>query len=366
MSAQDGFAMRALRYLNRLVMMPHRVTEVLIRLRALEGRLPGAAPTAAPADGTPWIDIFSGYGPQDLRVFDDFVHADPQPMRGWVTDFIGTRTRTSSLWNDARQFDGKVTPRPVPHDLYEAIEWIGLLRAVAEARDGRFVMAELGAGFGPWIGAGASAARLRGIHDFHLTGVEADPGRFALMEQHMADNGVAPGQQRLYCAAVGVEVGHARWPRIADPANASGGRPIREGAEGIDRDDAAYIPHAVEDHIDVRIVPLAMILAEHPVWDLLHVDVQGWETRLCAGTIDDLNAKVRRMVIGTHSRVIDGQLIEILTGAGWVLENEKPSRFTFDPAKASIELMTEIDGTQIWRNPRLTDRDAAAGHRGGV
>lgn len=354
MSTRGGIVKRGLRYLYRCAMMPHRVTETLTRLRALEARPTASSATTVPNGETPWIDIFSGYGAEDVRIFDSFAGANPQPAPGWVTDFIGTRTRTSALWNEARHFDGQVTPRPVPHDLYEAIEWVGLLRAVAEARDGRFVMAELGAGFGPWIGAGASAARLHGCRDFHLTGVEADPGRFALMQQHMADNGVRPEQQRLYCAAVGVEAGRARWPRIADPANASGGRPIREGVGGIDRDDAAYMPHAVEDHIDVEIVPLATILAEHPIWDLLHIDVQGWEARLCAGAIDELNARVRRMVIGTHSRVIDGQLIDILSTAGWVLENEKPARFTFDPAKSSIELMTEIDGTQVWQNPRLS------------
>ncbi len=354
MNARGTLTTRGLRYLNRLVMMPHRVTEAVTRLHALEATLVATAPAALPTGKARCIDIFSGYRAEDLRVFDSFANARPQAAPGWVTDFIGTRTRTTALWNDARRFDGEVTPRPVPHDLYEAIEWIGLLRAVVEVGDGRFVMAELGAGFGPWIAAGASAARLRGIRDFHLTGVEADPGRFALMQQHMADNGVPPGQQRLYCAAVGVEGGQARWPRIADPANASGGRPIREGTDGIDLDDAAYSPHAVKDFIDVKIVPLATILADHPVWDLLHIDVQGWEAKLCAGTINDLNTKVRRMVIGTHSRIIDGQLVEILSGAGWVLENEKPARFTFDAAKSSIDLMTEIDGTQIWRNLRLT------------
>lgn len=353
MRTRDGIVKRGVRYVYRCAMLPHRVTETLARLHALEARLAGSEPAAASTGGPPWIDIFSGYESEDLEVFDLFANANPQPEPGWVTDFIGTRTRTSSLWNEVRHFDGQVTPLPVPHDLYEATEWIGLLRAVAEARDSRFVMAELGAGFGPWIGAGASAARLRGIHDIHLTGVEADPGRFALMQQHMADNGVAPEQLRLYCAAVGVEPGLARWPRIADPANAGGGRPIREDAGGIDRDDAAYVPHAVEDHIDVEIVSLAAILAECPIWDLLHIDVQGWEAKLCAGAIDVLNESVRRVVIGTHSRVIDGQLVEIMSGADWVLENEKPARFAFDPAKASIELMTEIDGTQIWRNPRL-------------
>jgi hypothetical protein len=39
--------------------------------------------------------------------------------------------------------------------------------------------------------------------------------------------------------------------------------------------------------------------------------------------------------------------------AGWVLENEKPAIFTFQPGAPSLEAMTRIDGTQVWRNPRL-------------
>ena len=224
--------------------------------------------------------------------------------------------------------------RPVPHDLFEAIEWVGLLKAVASACEGRFAMMELGAGWGPWLAAGAVAARLRGLHDLRLLGVEADPGRFALMRQHFLDNDLDPDAHRLVCAAVGVEAGHARWPRIADPPNAAGARPVQESGGKLDADDVAYMQGGLEDFIDVEIVPLGDLLAEQEVWDLVHIDVQGWEAKLCAGCVEPLNRRVRWLIIGTHSRPIDGEVIAILHAAGWVLENEKPTRFRFDPAKA--------------------------------
>jgi len=305
-------------------------------------------PSATPGE------IYAGYSASDMWVFDPFSHVRPEPKPGFVTDFLGTRTRTSSLWDTVRNLDGQVMGRPVPHDLFEAVEWVGLLKAVASARDGRFAVMELGAGWGPWLVAGARAARLRGLADLRLLGVEADPGRFALMRQHFLDNDLDPEAHTLICAAVGVEKGHARWPRIADPANAGGARPVREDKGRLDQGDEAYMQGAMEDFIDVEIVPLKDLLSREPVWDLVHIDVQGWEAKLCAGCVEPLQAHVRWLVIGTHSRLIDGEVIDILHDAGWVLENEKPTRFHFDTAQSSLELMTEVDGVQVWRNPRLS------------
>ena len=310
---------------------------------------PPAAPSATPGE------IYAGYCGDDLWVFDRFAHARPEPAPGFVTDFLGTRTRTSSLWDTVRNLDGQVMGRPVPHDLFEAIEWVGLLKAVASAQGGRLSIMELGAGWGPWLVAGARAAQLVGIDDVRLLGVEADPGRFALMRQHFVDNGLDPDAHTLICAAVGVEKGHARWPRIADPANAGGARPVRETKGKLDQGDEAYMSGAMEDFIDVDILPFSDLLDRQAVWDLVHIDVQGWEAKLCAGCADALSARVRWLVVGTHSRRIDGEVIEILHTAGWVLENEKPTRFHFDAAQPSLELMTEVDGAQVWRNPRLAE-----------
>lgn len=350
---------KAGRYLYRWAMLPHRTTEVLIRMRRIEAGLSAEMSATqcqrSPITATPG-EIYSGWSAADLPLFDLFSHAQPRPCAGFVTDWLGTRTRTSSLWDWARDYDGKVTPRPVPHDLYEAIEWIGLLNAVESSRDGRFAMMELGAGFGPWLGAGVSAARLRGIGDIRLMGVEADPGRFALMQRHFLDNGLQPERHQLICAAAGVEHGHARWPRIADPPNCTGARPVREGPGGLDVADAAYMAGVGDEYIGVDIVPLRELLDDQPVWDLVHLDVQGWEAALCSGCTDALTQRVRWMVIGTHSRAIDGEIIMTMYKAGWVLENEKPARFTFDSLKKSLELMTEVDGVQVWRNPRLNPK----------
>ena len=300
-------------------------------------------------------EIYAGYSADDMWLFASFANPNARAEPGYVLDFMGTRTRTSTLWNSARVFDGQVMARPVPHDLFEAIEWVGLLKAVVTAQPNCFVMMELGAGWGPWLAAGAVACRSRGLHDVRLLGVEADPGRFALMQTHLADNGVPPDAQTLICAAVGVEAGNARWPRIGDPANAGGARPVRQAASGLDVADAAYMGRAIEEFIEVEIVAFDSLLVREPVWDLVHIDVQGWEAKLCAGSIDLLSRRVKWLVVGTHSRVLDGETLGILHAAGWRLENEKPTRFRFDPTKPTLESMAEVDGAQVWRNPRLVE-----------
>jgi hypothetical protein len=63
-------------------------------------------------------------------------------------------------------------------------------------------------------------------------------------------------------------------------------------------------------------------------WDLIHIDVQGDEVDICRSCIDELSARVRWIVVGTHSRKIDGDLLDLMWRAGWMLEHEKPSKFT--------------------------------------
>jgi FkbM family methyltransferase len=303
------------------------------------------------------LQIYPGHTPQDLAVFDAFDLGHPAPNPGFVTDFIGSRSRTASLWDGVEHLDGQVLPRPVPADYHaEAIEWIGVLKSVLAAT-GRFAAMELGAGMGPWLVASATAARLRGIQDIHLTGVEGDPGRFELMVQHLRDNGIDPGQHTLLQAAVGVTDGVARWPRLREPRNAAAARPLREhGVSGTrpNEDDTRYLKGMARGGmIEVTVVSFESLLCKLPLWDLVHIDVQGSEHELCQACIQLLTDRVRYMVVGTHSRKIDGDLVDTMWRAGWMLENEKPTRFVFNRNASSLERMDTHDGTQVWRNPRF-------------
>jgi hypothetical protein len=104
---------------------------------------------------------------------------------------------------------------------------------------------------------------------------------------------------------------------------------------------------------EVQVVSFAGELRAAPSWDLVHIDIQGGELEICQSAIEELTARARHVVIGTHSRKIDGDLLELFFTAGWVLKNEKPAKFVFDPRATSLEGMTVLDGIQCWENPRV-------------
>lgn len=106
----------------------------------------------------------------------------------YVTDFLGTRTRTAFI-RCAESFDGAVEGYPIPANFHAtAAEWAGVLLAVADA-GGRFAAAEIGAGWGPWLVSSAAAARKRGIENIRLLVLEASPAHLDFIRQHFRDNG---------------------------------------------------------------------------------------------------------------------------------------------------------------------------------
>jgi FkbM family methyltransferase len=292
------------------------------------------------------------YSDDDVRLLEQFRVAGRTPRPGFIVDFLDVHTRVTSLADGQRASEG-VLDIPVPGDYHaETIEYVGLLKSVVRAKD-RFVALEVGAGWGPWLVAGAKAARARGIETVRLYGIEADPTHVEFMQQHLRDNGLDPDGHCLIHAAVGLEPGRARFPRVADAANDWGSRPARLAAGETNQEDVRYLGPLLDESLEVDVLPLADVLAREPRWDLVHVDIQGWEAFVCEGSSTHLNARVATLVIGTHSRKIEGDLIALFHREGWVLENEQPSRFRYLPGVPLLESMNLADGTQVWTNPRL-------------
>ena len=53
-----------------------------------------------------------------------------------------------------------------------------------------------------------------------------------------------------------------------------------------------------------------------------------------------------------------GELMSIFYDAGWSLENEKPSMFSWRDGAKTLEALTTVDGIQVWRNPRVAQAQA--------
>ena len=129
------------RWVWQAIMMPHRTTESLVRLRKLEELFLDliADLLAASHQGTELSpspsQVYRGYSETDLSVFGLFHSppAVPQPTDGFVTDFLGGTEHERVSLGYLNAADGAVLGIPIPDDGYhaEGIEWIGLLKSVA-------------------------------------------------------------------------------------------------------------------------------------------------------------------------------------------------------------------------------------------
>jgi hypothetical protein len=133
-----------------------------------------------------------------------------------------------------------------------------------------------------------------------------------------------------------------------------GTRPVR-GDAGKERDEA-YLHGRLEEFLDVEILSATDLLRRELLWDLLHIDIQGLQAEVCRSCIDLLNERVRLVIIGVHSRILDAELITLFHSRGWEPEHEKPTRFRYIAAHRSLEAMTTNDGTQVWRYENLATR----------
>jgi FkbM family methyltransferase len=265
---------------------------------------------------------------------------------GFLTDFLGTKTRCSFLPSSYAHLSGIVDGPPslANSHLHSLSEWAGTLRSVVEAADNKFVVVELGAGWGPWLVSGARAAQKLGIENIVMAGVEGSAEHFAFMRQHLLDNGFNPEEHILIHGVVGAADGIARFPKLKVPSE-------EWGASA----DYADVPAEAEME-DVPSISLATLLGKLPPVDLIHCDIQGAEFEVLSAATHDLTERVRRIVVGTHSRRIEVDLMDLFSSAGWRLETDEPCKLR-QADSGRCELAQ--DGVQVWQNPKFSTRFSA-------
>lgn len=300
-----------------------------------------AQKTKLPAQRTEADRMYDGLAYDDEELMRRYLLVS-EPEQGFVKNFIGTRMRTRYV-HGLEVMSGHCyndIPSVVGDYHAEAIEYVGLLRAL-EAGSGPFVAVELGAGWGSWsISAGHMARRL-GRTSIRLYAVEGASQKMPNVLQHFTDNGFPPEEHVIVNAAVGPIDGYALFTFL-DPIKEYGAEATF--VEGGER------PEEREGYEIVRSITLKTLLADEPLVDLIHFDVQGAEREVAVQSIDVLNEKVRYVIIGTHSRSIEGALVDLFLANGWKLVNEQPARICPSPAGAEA---IRVDGTQVWRNPRI-------------
>lgn len=297
----------------------------------------------------------SGLGAQFLHfkaTFDAYgvirAHAvaglEPDPR--YLTNFLGVRLNPRFLPGLLDGRGGEIEDLPIPGNWHACVaEWAAVLRAVDLARD-RFSVIELGCGWGCWLNNTGTAAKRRGLA-VHLIGVEGDDGHIGFAREACATNGFAESEHLLIRGIAGARAGFALFPKQDQAGIAWGLAPVfdatleqRLKAEQSGRFD------------ELPTIPMEAIAAGQKRIDLLHIDIQGGEADLVANCQPILRERVAYLVIGTHSRPIEGRLFDTLIGAGWQLEIERPAILTINEQDVTLV----VDGVQGWRNPTLLPR----------
>lgn len=308
---------------------------------------------------------------QHHEVFSRFRQSSGEIPRGYHADFLGTQARhefTSGLRGDVPvPCPERRTIQEYPYPLVDEdyFEWIDLLESVVAA-SGSYTMIDLGAGFGKWAVRAAYAARqynpkLR----CHVTAVEAEPTVYGWMKEHFRHNGIKPRWHTLLHAAVTDEpgevefcIGGPRGGQYDRPPNAWYGQFLTKGNEafGESRPDGKYGGFKVLLHTSgwrsIRIpgVSLGSLLDKLHHVDLIDLDIEGQELASLTSAAAELDAKVKRLHIGTHSKEIEAGLRQLLPAHGWQCHADYPLSSTSETPWGPVSFE---NGVQSWVNPGL-------------
>lgn len=258
----------------------------------------------------------------------------------YVTNFLGVKVSPRFFPGILDGKAGTIEPIPIPANWHADIaEWAAALRAV-DLASGHFRAVELGCGWGCWLNNTGVAARNKGLA-VELIGIEGDSEHVAYAHEAMGANGFSNNEFRIVHGVAAPEKGVALFPVVEDAGASWGSEPILNAT-------AAQIEEASASgqYQQLGAFPLSEIVKGEPV-DLLHIDIQGGEADFIEAAIGDLNKLVRSIVIGTHSRQIEGRIMNTLLNEGWKLEMERPAIIRLIDGSPQIS----VDGVQGWRNP---------------
>ncbi len=295
------------------------------------------------------LNVYRGYEQQHLQHLKKYISRESQLSRESLTDSFGRITLLSALPPEV-QITTKSLDQinwPVPDDGYmsEVSEYLAVAMAVNQAGE-RFRMAELGAGWGPWTTLAAAMCKTKGIVQAEFLACEAMRSRISLLKNNLAANGLGDHDLedpsytvKIKLCAVSDKEEMAKFPEaFGDMGAAISFEPAGHDYRGIK-----------QNYVDVPCYPLSQVLGNH-IYDFIHMDIQGMEFLSINAEKEYVAKNVRSIFIGTHTRKIEGDLIDLMYDLGFTLILEKPCRFFLTPGAKSLMARTTHDGSQYWVN----------------
>ena len=292
------------------------------------------------APQSPFFHYYSAFDPIELmhKYWKKDVISSPEHL----TNFLGVKISPHFLPSILSGKKGQIENIPIPANWHADIaEWGGALRAV-DLSGTKFRVVELGCGWGCWLLNTGCAARSTG-REVDLIGIEGDEDHLHFAQQGLKDNGFEETDYSLIHGIAAPRKGTALFPIVGNASEVWGSEPIFDASEDQVLKAAKHKTHHV-----LKTYPIDDIAGGEPI-DLLHIDIQGGEADFVDGCLQDLSSSVRYMVIGTHSRQIEGRIMTTLLANGWSLEIERPAIITIVGGAPQIA----VDGVQGWRNTRI-------------
>jgi hypothetical protein len=256
---------------------------------------------------------------------------------GYLVNFMGVGFPHSSLplINPPDQ-----EALPIPANWHTDLTELGsALHAVSQCAN-TFSMVELGSGIGVWSNICGRAAKMRGLKVM-LLGIEGDMHHVEVAEKTLIANCFEKNEYRMLHGIVANQGNVALFRKNESSQIDWGGEPIFD-YEGVVFEEAKK--SGKYECVPVRSLDTLMGAAERI--DLLHVDIQGGEETLFVNNECLLNKKVKSIIVGTHSRMIEGKLFEYFYKLGWNLVAERPLIGEINNGSQK----NLIDGVQYWRN----------------
>tara|TARA_B100001093_G_scaffold482423_1_gene514058 strand:- start:8616 stop:9566 length:951 start_codon:yes stop_codon:yes gene_type:complete len=306
------------------------------------------------------LQIFSGYQESDLDLLRSFSREEVRVLDDHYYDGFGVRTLLQCIpFAKTKDFNLERLKLPVPDDGFhaETIEYLSLIEAISWADPKKpFCTVELGAGWGPWITLAGVLTRKKNFGSIKLVGVEADQSRFDLLKKHLASNALRPFESdcedtqheevhtRLFNGAAWVSDGNAFFPETA----------ITDMGTAVTSDPQELDYRGMEvKYGSTECRSLKTLLSDLVPINYLHVDLQGGEHTLIENEIDWISENVMHIFVATHSRLLEGKIIDLFHSEKWNLLREKPCRFQLNKQTNNTVGCTTVDGGQFWSNNKF-------------
>jgi hypothetical protein len=298
---------------------------------------------------------FSGFNDEDVHLLEKYLLKETvNGKEGFITDFLGIRHNLDCLPKNYLSLSGKVLKKlPIPDDSFhsQTIEYVACFTSVENSSHSSYTMLELGAGWGPWMSISGVAAKKNEIKQINLIGVEGVKNKIPFIKKHLTENKLRPESEEFETSFLytGGEIN----TKIYDGVVNTDGTNMEFPDVPIDGYGASLVNTNNLPLVNVKGYSLADITKPYKYIDFAHLDLQGYEKELINENIDLIRKKIKYLLIGTHSRSIEGFLIEFLYNNKFMLLREQPCLVKWPDNKPENFInQTTMDGSQFWVNTK--------------